>query len=143
MDILINRVRGSSQATQQKDAAETELAPPVHVQVPDYRNRHRQNGDISQKRQRPIHRATNSLILARSAMDALVVVKRHGRAHGEVDNPGGNTPGHGVCHVCVGKVLELLVGEESDVEEEDGEFSADQSGLICSLQGKSYLKLED
>ena len=109
------------------------------MQFPDHGERQGEDADIAQKRQTAIHGATDRLILARATRYGLVVVECDGRADGEIDNPRRDSPGDGVCHVGVGEVLELLVGEEADVKEEDGEFDADQSRLVDSLQGKGDL----
>ena len=112
------------------------------MQFPDHRKRQGQDAYITKKRQCAIHRATYRLILACATYYGLVIVVCDGRADGEVDNPGCDAPGDGVRHVCIGEVPELLVGEETDVEEEDRELNANQSWLVYSLQGKGDLGLD-
>jgi hypothetical protein len=110
------------------------------MKFPNHRKRQYQDAYITQKRQCTIHRTADGLIFASTTWDGLIVVKCDGRAHSEIDNPGRNSPSDSVSHVCVGKILELWVREEPDVEEENGQFDADQSGLVYSLKCKRYLE---
>jgi hypothetical protein len=113
------------------------------VKFPYHGKWQRQDAYITQKRQRTIHSTADRLIFASTTWDGLIVVECDGRAHCEIDNPGRNSPCDSVCHVCVGKILELWVREEPDVEEENGQFDADQSGLVYSLKCKRYLESID
>jgi hypothetical protein len=87
------------------------------MKLPNHWHRETKNHNISKERQSTVGSATDCLIFAVSAFDALVVEICDWGTDSEVDEEGRNAPADGVSQVSPGEHFKLLGREEPYVEE--------------------------
>ena len=89
------------------------------MKFPNHRNWQTKDHDVSEKRERAVDGAANSLVLAVSVFYGLVVVESNWSADCEINEEGYNSPTDSVGHVCPGKKPELVGWKQAHVEKQN------------------------
>jgi hypothetical protein len=109
--------KGDLQATKHEDTNQSDLASKINMKLPDHGDRETKDHNISKERQSTVGSATDCLIFAVSAFDALVVEICDWGTDIEVNDESRDAPADGVGQVGPGELFELFGREEPHVEE--------------------------